>query len=93
MGALAPGRDQRHPENILEEFPIGLLVTDDEGVVMQPQRQSRPDPRVCSSFRSIHGPILHQKTVMFYAPPGGTTQGPRLFALAQPPDRRLGKFG
>jgi hypothetical protein len=32
---LAPGRDQRDPEEILEEAAVRLVVAHDEGVVMQ----------------------------------------------------------
>src|SRR6185312_3700820 len=38
-GPLAPGRDQRQAENVLEEMAVDLLVLDDEGMVVQPQRQ------------------------------------------------------
>jgi hypothetical protein len=37
--ALAPGRDERNAQQVLEELPVLLLVAHDIGVVMQPLRQ------------------------------------------------------
>jgi len=38
---LAPGRHQRQPENVLEELPVGLVIANDEGVMMESLRQLR----------------------------------------------------
>src|SRR5205814_9390798 len=37
---LAPGRDQRDAEQVFEKEAVRLVVLDDIGVVMQPQRRA-----------------------------------------------------
>ena len=39
VGPLAPGRDQRDAEQILDKAPVGLVVLHHIGVVVQAQRQ------------------------------------------------------
>src|SRR4029077_13237854 len=39
VGAFAPGRDQGNAEQIFEEPPVGLVILDHIGVVMETQRQ------------------------------------------------------
>src|ERR1700675_4173034 len=62
-GAFAPGGDQGHPEDVFEEVSIGLLVANDEGGVMQPQRQLRKHCLGGATFRMVHHRLLSAAVV------------------------------
>jgi hypothetical protein len=56
---LAPGRNQRNPEEILEEAAVDLVVADHEGVVVQARRKARQQPGGLGLARAFGLDCIH----------------------------------
>jgi hypothetical protein len=83
--ALAPRCDQRHAEDVLEEVAIDLLVAHDEGMMVQPERQTLQQGRI---RMAAHG-LASYPAIFDAAAPDSKENGGRVVPVPWPSHRRF----